>query len=271
MGNYKYILCKAPIKPEYNLYSAIQTWRSQNLPQDREGNITHAWFPEEFMSTFYMPGKKVAGFVKPTFSADGTEVTNLEWDEEGYLAYVETLPKWYVGGVPSKIAELSQSCNKIIEAGVDVQFDDETVEHFDMTAYDQANISNMATGAFMGMTAYPYHCKDGNCKVYTAEQIAKIYVTTQLFLTATNTKFNQLKQYVKSFEGAEDSKEFECMTITMETALPEQYQAVYDQMMQEAQTQIMGVISKIQVGGEQTGGSAETPEATPEVADPVAE
>ena len=136
-----------------------------------------------------------------------------------------------------------------------------TVEHFDMTAHDQANISNMATGAFMGMTAYPYHCKDGNCKVYTAEQIAKIYVTTQLFLTSTNTKFNQLKQYVKSFEGAEDSKESECMSITMETVLPEQYQAVYDQMMQEAQAQIMAVISKIQVGGETKGASEVTDSA----------
>ena len=250
-----YIMCKAPLGGT-GAYPAIQSWSSSTLPKNSQGENTHAFFPAEFMNTFYMAGKKCAGFVIPTYNDAGDTVTALEWDEEKYQAWLASQPKWYVKGISQKIDELSKESNEAIISGVDVVFQEaqeaietgeavpEIREHFDLTVADQQNLSNLFQSCVLGATEYPYHCKDGSCKVYSAEQIAKIFVATQLYITHHNTKFNQMKQYVKSFDG-QDDKESECMNIRYSDELTGEYLENYNSMMNTANQQIQSIMAKM--------------------------
>ena len=123
------------------------------------------------------------------------------------------------------------------------------VEHFDLTMADQTNLSNAFNAVVLGATEYPYHCKDGNCKVYTAQELATIYITTQLYITSCQTKFNQLKQYVLSFEGEDESKSEELAQITMNSELTGEYLVTYNEMMKTAKEQIESVVSKLMTQG----------------------
>lgn len=48
-------------------------------------------FPDEFMSVFYPEDKQAAGFV--TITHDGETVTDCQWNEEAYQAYLASLPE----------------------------------------------------------------------------------------------------------------------------------------------------------------------------------
>lgn len=233
-------------------FSAIQSWSSNTLPEN------YAWFPASLMNEFYKPGLKCAGFVIPTYDESGENVVSLTQNIEGYEAWLATLPPWYQKGIPNKISELSKECNTRIEAGVDVELEpaveaneeegikakDAVIEHFDLKSEDQANISNAFMACLMGATEYPYHSKDNNCRVYTAKEFTTIYVTTQTYITSLNTKFNQLKQMVQSYEGQTD-KESECMAITFDTELTGEYLTTYNSMMQTANDQIQAIVAKL--------------------------
>ena len=233
----RYIMSQVPMSD--GCYTAIQTWSKDELPEN------YAWFPESLMDTFYMPGKRCAGFVIPTLNEAGDTVVSLEWNDEAYNAWLETQPKWYENAIPRKIADLSKQSKESIENGVDVQLSSGETEHFDLTSDDQANLSNMFSAMVLGATSYPYHCKDGNCKIYSKEDISKVYVTTMLYITSHNTRFNQLKQLCNSYEGKGDEYQSEFNAISYGMELTGEYLANYNTMMNEAQEQINTVLAKL--------------------------
>ena len=233
----RYIFNKTPNSE--GIHTAIQTWSKDALPDG------YAWFPVELMDEFYLTGKKIAGCVNATYDETGENVISLEWNDEAYNAWLAKQPKWYENAIPGKIADLSKQSKKSIENGVDVQLSSGETEHFDLTSDDQANLSNMFSAMVLGATSYPYHCKDGNCKIYSKEDISKVYITTMLYITSHNTRFNQLKQLCNSYEGKGDEYQSEFNAISYGMDLTGEYLANYNTMMNEAQEQINTVLAKL--------------------------
>ena len=233
----RYIFNKTPNSE--GIHTAIQTWSKDALPDG------YAWFPVELMDEFYLTGKKIAGCVNATYDETGENVISLEWNDEAYNAWLAKQPKWYENAIPRKIADLSKQSKKSIENGVDVQLSSGETEHFDLTSDDQANLSNMFSAMVLGATSYPYHCKDGNCKIYSKEDISKVYVTTMLYITSHNTRFNQLKQLCNSYEGKGDEYQSEFNAISYGMDLTGEYLANYNTMMNEAKEQINTVLAKL--------------------------
>ncbi len=48
-------------------------------------------FPDEFLPVFYPENKQAAGFV--TITHDGETVTDCQWNEAAYQAYLDSLPE----------------------------------------------------------------------------------------------------------------------------------------------------------------------------------
>ena len=233
----RYIFNKTPNSE--GIHTAIQTWSKDALPDG------YAWFPVELMDEFYLTGKKIAGCVNATYDETGENVISLEWNDEAYNAWLAKQPKWYENAIPRKITDLSKQSKKSIENGVDIQLSSGETEHFDLTSDDQANLSNMFSAMVLGATSYPYHCKDGNCKIYSKEDISKVYVTTMLYITSHNTRFNQLKQLCNSYEGKGDEYQSEFNAISYGMDLTGEYLVNYNAMMNEAQEQINTVLAKL--------------------------
>ena len=250
---HKYIVNTVPVsqneegQPEYKIYSAIQTWGSEQLPEN------YAWFDMDSMSDdFYKPGKSIAGLCEFTLSEDGTEVIACNYRDDWLTNYKATLPAWSEAGIQSKITELSRACQQTIENGTDVTFDesqpDTTTFHFDFTTEDQANINSLFNTILLGATEFPYHYKDGNCQLFTAQQISTIYISMQKFITHNLTYNNQLKEYiVDTYTGSRDeTEEAECRAITYGTTqLTGKYLEKYNEMMASAEQQVQTILSKL--------------------------
>lgn len=96
-----------------------------------------------------------------------------------------------------KLQELSKACHDTIVAGVDVELDGE-LAHFNLSTEDQANISNLFRFVELGGTSYPYQSDGGVCRIYTAQEIVKIYLAAQTHITTQTTYHNAIKSYVQS-------------------------------------------------------------------------
>lgn len=77
--------------------------------------------------------------------------------------------------VQQKLLEISRHCNAVIVAGVDVPIGGR-LDHFNLKLEDQSNINNLFRVVELGGTEYPYQADDGTCTVYSATEIAQIYV-----------------------------------------------------------------------------------------------
>lgn len=244
---------------EYKLYSCIQTWPSnQDLPEN------YAWVAKEYFDEFYKNLKRVAGFVTFTLSEDGTEVTSMTWDENGYQHYLDTLDPWSLSAIPQKVNEFSKICQQTIENGADIVFDEadaeNTTEHFDFTTEDQANINSMFNAVLLGATEYPYHSKGNICKVYTKDQISKIYITMQATVTGQISYYNAMKNYLETeFAGLRDeNSENTFRAIQYGDPLTGVYLENYNAMMQVANTQVQAIVTSLSAGDQEP---VEEPEA----------
>ena len=89
----------------------------------------------------------------------------------------------------AKIAEISKSCNAIIVAGIDLELTQGAV-HFNLSIEDQANIANLFRVVELGGTEFPYQSDGGVCRIYTAAEIAQIYIAAQTLITTQTTYHN---------------------------------------------------------------------------------
>lgn len=250
---HKYIMNTVPVQqnkegePEYKIFGAVQTWPSnmENLPEN------YAWFPESLMSEFYKEGKKIAGLVDFTLSEDGTEVTSVTYSNLYYTNYLNTLDPWSLSAIPQKVSEFSKICQQTIENGADIVFDEadaeNTTEHFDFTTEDQANINSMFNAVLLGATEYPYHSKGNICKIYTKDQISKIYITMQATVTGQISYYNAMKNYLETeFAGLRDeNSENTFRAIQYGDPLTGVYLENYNTMMASANTQVQAIVAKL--------------------------
>lgn len=139
----------------------------------------------------------------------------------------------------AKIAEISKSCNTIIVAGIDLELTQGAV-HFNLSIEDQANIANLFRVVELGGTEFPYQSDGGVCRIYTAAEIAQIYIAAQTLITTQTTYHNALKAYVQSLEGAE-----EISAVAYGMTLPEPYLSEMNAKLAVAQAQMNAITEKL--------------------------
>lgn len=122
-------------------------------------------------------------------------------EEPEYVDPNEVITVDYVKGV--KIAEMSNTCNKVITNGFDVILSDGNSYHFSFTAQDQLNLITLSSMVARGETQIPYHADGELCRFYSAEDINTIIATATQFKTYQVSYFNALKAYIESMTDIE--------------------------------------------------------------------
>lgn len=139
----------------------------------------------------------------------------------------------------AKIAEISAACNAVIVTGVDIQLGEET-EHFNLSIEDQSNIANLFRVVELGGTEFPYQADGGKCRIYTALEIAQIYIAAQTAITSQTTYHNALKAYVQSLTDVE-----KISAVTYGMNLPKKYAAEMNEKLAVAQAQMEAIVARL--------------------------
>lgn len=139
----------------------------------------------------------------------------------------------------AKLMEISKACNTVIVSGVDVPIGDR-VDHFNLALEDQSNINNLFRVVELGGTEFPYQADDGTCTVYSAQEIAQIYITAQGHITAQTAYHNALKTYVNSLV---ESEEIAAVQYGMD--LPEPYATELAGKLTVAQEQMNAIVQRL--------------------------
>lgn len=140
----------------------------------------------------------------------------------------------------AKLAEISKACNSVIVSGVDIEFGGETV-HFNLSIEDQSNINNLFRVVELGGTEFPYQADGGVCRIYTAAEIATIYITAQTLITTQTTYHNELKQYIQTLTSAEDIS-----AVQYGMVLPEPYLSEMNEKLTVAQQQMQAIVARME-------------------------
>lgn len=94
------------------------------------------------------------------------------------------------------IEKFNKECSKVIFAGVDVETEYGT-EHFAATDDDQRNIKDIFDIAIMSGKGFAYHADKTQCKVYSYEDIIKIYMAIKTLVLYQTTYCNALNSYAR--------------------------------------------------------------------------
>lgn len=165
-------------------------------------------------------------------------ISQDDWDEDIQKKYADMQCN---NAQQSKLAELSNACNTTINVGTQVQLSDGSTESFTYDLADQSNVSEMFNAVLLGATEYPYHANDDDCRMYSAQDITTIYVTLSSYKTAQTTYHNQLKQYVKALETAD-----EVNAVVYGQELIGTYLDKYNELMAQAKAQLDNIVAKVQ-------------------------
>lgn len=158
-------------------------------------------------------------------------------DCQYYHKYTDEEKESYLN---NKLSSLSNSCNEQIINGAEITLSDESKKTFSYSIEDQANVSEMFNAIVMGATSYPYHANGEGCKMYSAEDIVKIYSTLTALKTSQVTYYNQLRKYVKTLEFVPDIQ-----SVTYGQELTGSYLDTYNELIQNATTEMQKVLSKV--------------------------
>ena len=178
--------------------------------------------------------------IEPAISADGLlKAVSKKWitleDAVEIIGGEDSLPVVRA----AKIKEISEACNSVIIAGIDLELTEGTV-HFNLSIEDQSNIANLFRVVELGGTEFPYQSDGGVCRIYTAAEIAQIYIAAQTMITSQTTYHNELKMYVQSLETAED-----IAAVRYGMTLPDPYLTEMNEKLAVAQAQMNAIITKL--------------------------
>lgn len=147
----------------------------------------------------------------------------------------------------AKLSEISNACNAVIVNGVDIKFGEENV-HFNLSIEDQSNINNLFRVVELGGTEFPYQADGGVCRIYTAAEIAAIYIAAQTLITTQTTYHNELKQYVQTLTDVE-----EVSAVQYGMTLPEPYLTEMNEKLSVAQQQMQAIVGRMQQAAANAG------------------
>lgn len=139
----------------------------------------------------------------------------------------------------AKLKEISDACNNVIVAGIDLELNEGTV-HFNLSIEDQSNIANLFRVVELGGIEFPYQSDGGVCRIYTAAEIAQIYIAAQTMITTQTTYHNELKLYVQNLETAED-----VAAVQYGMTLPDPYLTEMIEKLAVAQAQMDAIVAKM--------------------------
>lgn len=139
----------------------------------------------------------------------------------------------------AKLKEISAACNAVIVNGIDLELS-KGVVHFNLSIEDQSNIANLFRVVELGGTEFPYQADGGVCRIYTAAEIAQIYIAAQGMITSQTTYHNSLKSYIMSLENAE-----EIAAVTYGMELPDPYLTEMNEKLAVAQAQMETIIERL--------------------------
>lgn len=139
----------------------------------------------------------------------------------------------------AKLDEISNMCNAVIVAGVDIELGEESV-HFNLSIEDQSNINNLFRVVELGGSEFPYQSDGGVCRVYSANEIVQIYIAAQTLITTQTTYHNELKQYVQSLDNAEAIS-----SVEYGMTLPEPYLTEMNEKLAVAQQQMQAILTNM--------------------------
>lgn len=139
----------------------------------------------------------------------------------------------------AKIAEISAACNTVIVSGVDLELTDGTV-HFNLSIEDQSNIANLFRVVELGGTEFPYQADGGVCRIYSAQEIAQIYIAAQTLITTQTTYHNALKAYVQSLDDVEA-----IAAVQYGMTLPDPYATEVAEKLGVAQAQMNAIVARL--------------------------
>lgn len=109
----------------------------------------------------------------------------------------------------SKIQEMSNTCNRLITNGFDIELSDGETHHFSLTIQDQLNLITLSSLVSSGETEIPYHADGELCKYYSNIDIMSIVAKATEFKTYQVTYYNSLKAYIESLDSIEDISRIE--------------------------------------------------------------
>ena len=139
----------------------------------------------------------------------------------------------------AKLQEISKACNAVIVSGMDITLGEETV-HFNLSIEDQTNIANLFRVVELGGTEFPYQADGGKCRIYTAQEIAQIYIAAQTAITSQTTYHNALKAYVQSLTDVE-----RISAVTYGMNLPKKYRDEMNEKLAVAQAQMDAIVARL--------------------------
>jgi len=138
-----------------------------------------------------------------------------------------------------KAAMVSQACQEVIYAGVDVELSTGR-KHFSLATHDQANIDSMFAAVTLGATEYPYHEDGGKCVMYPAKDIISLYVAYKSFVTQQTTYCNFLRVWLNRERDPQVLGE-----IVYGSQLPDDLAAEMQEVLEAANWQIQGIIGAL--------------------------
>ena len=144
-----------------------------------------------------------------------------------------------------QISSCSSYCQQHIYGGEDVTLSDGTVQHFSYDLADQANVSEMFYAVLSGATEYPYHADDEICRVYSREDIVRIYSTLSMYKTELVTYFNNLKAQIMQMDDVDKINAVEFLVTSLEGEFLENY----NNMIATAKAQLETILSNIKTNG----------------------
>ena len=118
-----------------------------------------------------------------------------------------------------KIANMSNTCNSVIEAGIDYNG-----EHYSLKQTDQINLMKLESVAMTQPNSVIFYHADGQlCRKYTAEEIISIAQISVQYITYHTTYFNFMKSQINNMTSIDD-----IIAMNYGTRLVEEYQSQLD-------------------------------------------
>lgn len=137
-----------------------------------------------------------------------------------------------------KISELSAACRNMIMNGVDIIINGEC-EHFSYKQEDQITIRQLFDIATASNAPVYYHADHTACKLYTVDEIAKLYSAAMIHKAHHLTYFNQLRAYLESLHDIEKIN-----AVSYGQELTGAYLNVYQDAIKQANEAVDGMVTK---------------------------
>lgn len=160
-------------------------------------------------------GYEFAGW-QPEVPTEGEISSSVSF--QALFSYVETIDE----AKEKKVAEMNETQQQIITAGIDVTLTDGTTDHFDLTDRDQIRLMGLQEQVKSGVELISWHTsnEDEHCKFYSNTDMALIAEKAMAYVTWHVTYFRDLRIYIRSLATKE-----EVLAVVYGMDIPVEYQS----------------------------------------------